>query len=128
MDKKKLAVIHIVKKELSLSDEEYRNILEQVTGFRSSKDLTDSQFHKLMRYFVRTRHYRTTSKGITIRQKYFLRQLKNQLKWDDDHFGNYMHKYFHHQELESFTKHDASNLIVALKAILNSHRHLNKPK
>ncbi|MGR3178196.1 MAG: phage protein GemA/Gp16 family protein [Candidatus Anammoxibacter sp.] len=56
MDKKKLAVIHIVKKELSLSDEEYRNILEQVTGFRSSKDLNDSQFHKLMRYFVRTRH------------------------------------------------------------------------
>ena len=54
MDNKKLAVIHIVKKELSLSDEEYRNILERVAGVRSSKDLTDSQFHKLMRYFVRT--------------------------------------------------------------------------
>jgi hypothetical protein len=66
MDKKKLAVIHIVKKELSLSDGEYRNILERITGVRSAKDLTDNRFHKLMRYFVRTRHYRVTNKGITL--------------------------------------------------------------
>jgi len=64
MDKKKLAVIHIVKKELSLSDGEYRNILERITGVRSAKDLTDNQFHKLMRYFVRTRHYRVTNRII----------------------------------------------------------------
>ncbi len=61
MDRKKLAVVHIVKKELSLSDEEYCNILERVAGVRSSRDLTDSQFHKLMRYSVRTLHYRATS-------------------------------------------------------------------
>ncbi len=83
MDKKKLAVIHIVKKELSLSDGEYRNILERITGVRSAKDLTDNRFHKLMRYFVRTRHYRVTNKGITLRQKYYLRQLKESLQWDD---------------------------------------------
>ena len=38
MDKKKLAVIHIVKRELSLSDDEYRDILERVAGVRSAKD------------------------------------------------------------------------------------------
>ena len=121
MDKKKLAVIHIVKRELSLSDDEYRDILERVAGVRSAKDLTDDQFHKLMRYFVRTRHYRVTGKGITLRQKYYIRQLKERLQWDDSHFQNYIHKYFHSRDLNSYTKHDASNLIVALKSILKSH-------
>lgn len=120
MDKKKLAVIHIVKKELSMSDDEYRNILERITGVRSAKDLTDNQFHKLMRYFVRTRHFRVTNKGITLRQEYYLRQLKERLQWDDAHFQNFMHKYFHNRELKTYTRHDASNLIVALKAILKS--------
>jgi len=121
MDKKKLAVIHIVKRELSLSDDDYRDILERVASVRSAKDLTDDQFHKLMRYFVRTRHYRVTGKGITLRQKYYIRQLKERLQWDDSHFQNYIHKYFHSRDLNSYTKHDASNLIVALKAVLKSH-------
>ena len=122
MDKKKLAVIHIVKKELSLSDEEYRNILERVAGVRSSRDLTDSQFQKLMRYFVRTMHYRVTGKGITFRQKYYIKQLKKDLGWDDSHFQNYINKYFHNSDIETYSRHDASNLIVALNTILKSHR------
>jgi hypothetical protein len=121
MDKKKLAVIHIVKREPSLSDDEYRNTLERIAGVRSAKDLTDDQFHKLMRYFVRTSYYRVVSKGITLRQKYYLRQLKERLQWDDTHFQNYKHKYFHNRDLSTYTKHDASNLIVALKAILKIH-------
>ena len=125
MDKKKLAVIHIVKRELSLSDDEYRNTLERIAGVRSAKDLTDDQFHKLMRYFVRTRHYRVANKGITLRQKYYLRQLKERLQWDDSHFQNYIHKYFHNRELNTYTKHDASNLIVALKKILKIHGDSN---
>ncbi|MDR4506564.1 MAG: regulatory protein GemA [Candidatus Scalindua sp.] len=122
MDKKKLAVIHIVKKELSLSDEEYRNILERVAGVRSSRDLTDSQFQKLMRYFVRTMHYRVTGKGITFRQKYYIKQLKKDLGWDDSHFQNYINKYFHKSDIETYSRHDASNLIVALNTILKSYR------
>ncbi len=121
MDKKKLAVIHIVKRELSLSDDEYRNTLERVAGVRSAKDLTDDQFHKLMRYFVRTRHYRVTGKGITLRQKYYIRQLKESLQWDDSHFQNYINKYFHNRDLNTYTKHNASNLIIALNVVLKSH-------
>ncbi len=121
MDKKKLAVIHIVKRELSLSDDEYRNTLERIAGVRTAKDLTDDQFHKLMSYFVRTRHYRVTGKGITLRQTYYIRQLKERLQWNDSHFQNYIHKYFHNRDLNTYTKHDASNLIIALKAVLKSH-------
>jgi len=78
-----------------------------------------------MRYFVRTRHYRVANKGITLRQKYYLRQLKERLQWDDYHFQNYIHKYFHNRELNTYTKHDASNLIVALKKILKMHGNSN---
>lgn len=120
MDKKKLAVIHIVKKELLLSDDEYRNILEQIAGVSTSKDLTEEQFRKLMRYFVRTRNYRRARYGITMRQKYFLQQLRKELLWDDTHFQNYMNKYFHNRDLETYTKQDAGKLIVALKAIRDS--------
>jgi len=118
MDRKKLAVIHIVKKELGFSDEEYRNILEQVAGVRSSKYLTDEQFHRLMHYFVRTKHYRAARNTITMKQKYYIGQLKEQLQWSDDHFINYIGKYFHNRELDTYTKHDASNLIVVLKKII----------
>lgn len=127
MDNKKLAVIHIVKKELSLSDEEYRNILERVAGVRSSRYLTDSQFHKLMRYFVRTLHYRVTGKGITLRQKYYIKQLKDDLGWDDAHFQNYINKYFHNRKLETYSRQDASNLIVALNSILGTHHPAQRP-
>jgi len=65
------------------------------------------------------------NKGITLRQKYYLRQLKERLQWDDYHFRNYIHKYFHNRELNTYNKHDASNLIVALKKILKMHGNSN---
>ncbi|MDH5298380.1 MAG: regulatory protein GemA, partial [Desulfobulbaceae bacterium] len=69
LDRKKLAVIHITKKELALSDREYRDILEEVTGVRSAKELDESGFKKLMRYFTRSSHYRLSRDGRTLRQK-----------------------------------------------------------
>ena len=42
IDHKKLAVIHIVKRELGLSDEEYRNILHTAAGVQSAKDLDEA--------------------------------------------------------------------------------------
>jgi len=39
VDHNKLVVIHIVKRELDLSEDEYRDILLRETGVRSAKDL-----------------------------------------------------------------------------------------
>ncbi len=45
MRKKLLAIIHMQKKRLSLSDEDYRTILHAVTGYPSAKDFkTQEQF------------------------------------------------------------------------------------
>lgn len=118
MDRNKLAVIHIVKKELGLSDEEYRDILEKYAGVRSAKDLDAKGFRKLMHYFVRSRHYRSGRDHITLRQKMYIKHLVDETGWHEDHFINFMKKYYKKSNLESFSKKEASKLIESLKNII----------
>jgi len=121
MDKKKLAVVHIVKKELNLSDEEYRHILRDATGVETAKDLDDRKFRKLMNVFMRSKLYRRHSNGITLRQKYFIRNLYEELGWDEEHFENFLKKYRHKGRLDEMTKKEASKVIVSLKSIKEHH-------
>ncbi|MFZ5798805.1 MAG: DUF1018 domain-containing protein [Desulfobulbus sp.] len=121
MDRNKLAVIHIVKKELGLSDDEYRDILAKHAGVRSAKDLDEAGFRRLMHYFVRSRHYRSSRGDITLRQKMYIRHLVEEAGWEEDHFVNFMKKYYKKSALESFSKKEASKLIESLKNIIR-HR------
>ena len=118
MDRKKLAVIHIVKKELGLSDEEYRDILQTYAGVRSAKDLDDKGFRKLMHHFVRSRHYRSSKNIITLRQKLYIKHLVTEAGWDEQHFVNFIRKYYKKSTLGNFTKREASNLIESLKNVI----------
>ncbi len=117
MDKKKLALIHIIKKELNLSDAEYRDILMQAAGVHSAKDLDEEKFRKLMNYFVRSKHYRINPEGLTIKQKLYIKYLINEIKWTWDHFGNFLHKYYHTSDIENLTKKQAIKVIESLKHI-----------
>ena len=117
MDNRKLALIHIVKKELNLSDEEYREILRNAAGVESAKDLDEIKFRKLMNVFMRSRHYHLQSNGITLRQKYFIRNLYQDLGWDQKHFENFLRKYHHKKQLDRLTKKEASKLIESLKNV-----------
>ena len=122
MDRKKLAVIHIVKKELGLSDDEYRDILERYAGVRSAKDLDEKGFRKLMHHFVRSRHYRSSRDVITLRQKMYIKHLVSEVGWDKDHFVNFMKKYYKKSTLGSFSKKEASNLIESLKSVIKHQK------
>lgn len=51
-DRKTLAKIHIAKKELNLSDTEYRQILKKCFGVETSKHLTQQQAEMLISIFV----------------------------------------------------------------------------
>jgi hypothetical protein len=121
MDRNKLAVIHIVKKELGLSDEEYRDILEKYAGVRSAKDLDENGFRKLMHYFVRSRHYRSGRDDMTLRQKMYIKHLVAEAGWQEDHFTNFIKKYYKQPVLDTFSKKEASKLIESLKNIIK-HR------
>ena len=118
MDRKKLAVIHIVKKELGLSEDEYRAILETYAGVRSAKDLDEKGFRKLMHHFVRSRHYRSSRDVITLRQKMYINHLVSEAGWDKDHFVNFVKKYYKKSTLGSFSKKEASKLIESLKNVI----------
>ena len=120
IDHKKLAVIHIVKRELCLSDDEYRDLLERETGVRSAKDLDEKGFKRLMRYFAGSSYYRLNKFGLTLRQKMFIQHLLNDLGWDRQHAKNFLNKYYKKTEINKLTKKEASKVIESLKSILRS--------
>lgn len=114
MDQKKLAFIHIVKKELGLTDREYRKILKQTAGVRSAKDLTETGFRKLINYFVRSKHYRLNAHGLTLRQKLYIQYLARELDWEQAHLENFIKKYYH-KELMELSRKEAIRAIESLK-------------
>ncbi|MGA1824045.1 MAG: phage protein GemA/Gp16 family protein [bacterium] len=116
-DRKKLALIHIIKRELNLSDSEYRNILQQAAGVRSAKDLNKEKFRKLMNYFVRSKHYRINHYGLTIKQKFYIKSLAHEMGWDEGHLSNFIHKYYHTFDIDTLTKHEAIKVIESLKKV-----------
>ncbi|KPK96497.1 MAG: hypothetical protein AMJ95_13960 [Omnitrophica WOR_2 bacterium SM23_72] len=117
MDRKKLAIVHIVKKELNLSDEEYRSILQQAAGVSSARDLDDEKFRKLMKYFVRSGYYRINPQGLTIKQKLYIKYLSRQLDWTEEHLNNFIHKYYHKSQIDKLTRKEAIKAIESLKNI-----------
>lgn len=121
IDQKKLALIHIIKKELGLTDTEYRKILKDAAGVDSAKELDEVKFRALMNYFMRSRHYRRDQGGITLRQKFFIKALAEELGWDESHMENFLAKYYHKMRIEDFTKENASKLIQSLKSVKAHH-------
>ncbi|MGA1868511.1 MAG: phage protein GemA/Gp16 family protein [bacterium] len=117
MDRKKLALIHIIKRELNLSEREYRDILFHAAGVQSAKELSEAKFRKLVNYFVRSKHYRINHHGLTIKQKYYIRFLAQELSWDDTHLKNFIHKYYKKNDINTLTKKEAIKLIESLKNV-----------
>ena len=122
MDHRKLALIHIIKKELGLPDEEYRRILQTVAGVSSSKDLSEAGFRKLLRYFVRSHFYIVNRRGLTLRQKLFIDHLQRNLGWDGDHLRNFLRKYYHRDAVLNLSRAEASHAILSLKRVLQHRR------
>lgn len=126
LDKKKLAVIHIVKDELGLSDGEYRDILKEITGVSSASDLDEKGFRRLMNRFARSGYYRSGKNGLTLRQKLFIKHLyKDDLGWDEAHFRNFLNKYYQKKRIDTLTRKEASKVIESLK---NIEKHQAKKK
>jgi hypothetical protein len=121
IDQKKIAVIHVVIKRLGLSDVEYRSTLQRVAGVKSSKDLDETGFRKLMKALVQSPHFKTNAYGMTIKQKMFIEYLADHIGYDQGHLENYLNKYFKHS-LETLNRKQASNVIAALKHILTSQK------
>lgn len=71
IDRKRIAVLHVAKKNLGLTEEEYRSALESV-GAKSSKDLYPSQFFRIMDHFT-TMGFVSTNKKAAAKSKDLVR-------------------------------------------------------
>ena len=56
---------------------------------------------------------------MTFRQKLYIRHLVDDLGWEQNHFHNFLRKYYHHAVLEDLTRAEASKLIESLKHIIS---------
>jgi Bacteriophage Mu, GemA protein len=117
LERKKLALIHIVKKELKLGDTDYRGILERTAGVATARDLDEAGFRRLMRFFVRSDYFRANSLGMTLKQKLFIKSLASHLGWDPQHLTNFIRKYYQRPGLDHLDRKEASKLIESLKAV-----------
>ena len=117
INKKKLALIHIVKKELQLSEIQYRKLLQNIAGVKSAKELDEEQFRKLMKFLVRSEHYLLNELGLTIKQKLYVDYLIKQLGWNRERLLNFIQKYYHKPDLIQLSKTEAIKLIESLKNI-----------
>jgi hypothetical protein len=122
LDAKKLAAIHIVKRELGLSDEDYRDRLEALTGVRSAKSLDEGGFRKLMNHFARSEHYRINQDGLTFRQMMYIKGLQDQLGWEERHLVNFLKKYHKRSDVLTLTKKEAIRVIESLKNVVEHER------
>lgn len=125
INRKKLALIHIVKKEIGLSEQDYRRILREAAGVESAAELDDALFRKLMNYLVRSPYYRLNRFGLTLKQKLYIQYLSRSLGWDARHLGNFIDKYYHTSDINTLTKQQASHAIDSLKGVM---RHVGTPK
>jgi len=122
IDQKKLALIHIIKKELKLDDAAYRKILMEAAGVTTAKDLDQDKFKKLMNYFVRSKHYRLNPHGLTIKQKLYIQYLYQRIPWDEEHFNRFIRKYYKKDQIRTLTRAEATKVIESLKNIYK-HEH-----
>jgi len=118
LDKKKLAVIHIVKKELNLTEIQYRDILQKVANVKTAKELDEQGFRKLMQFFVRSPYFKVNPLGLTLKQKLYIKYLIKQLGWDEIHLNNFIHKYYHKRSLDKLSRKEAIKVIESLKHIM----------
>lgn len=117
ISQQKLAVVHLMKKQLKLSDVDYRRMMYEAVGVSSARDLDEAKFRRLMNVFVRSSFYRANTYGMTQPQKWYIENLAKQMGWDSQHLDHFIHKFFHERDLRSLNKNEASHLIVALKKI-----------
>jgi len=126
IDRSKLALIHVVKKEIGVTDSDYRDILMRVAGVNTATDLDEEGFHKLMYFLVRSRHYKVKRDGRTLKQKIFMVRLSEEMGWDRIHLDSFIRKYYRKESVDELSRQEASRAIESLK---NARAHfLNQPK
>jgi len=114
LTRNKIALIHVAKTELGLSDQAYRAILESNFKIRSSKDLSNFQFEKLMKIFKKL-GFRQQEK-ITAKQVFKIEEYVKKLDWNEKRLHGFIKRQIGvGKNVDKLKKQEASKLITGLK-------------
>ncbi|WP_157019846.1 regulatory protein GemA [Mesorhizobium xinjiangense] len=125
---KRIAVIHVARKQLGLDDESYRDILHQYGGARSAAELDILGFENVMSRFERLGFRSTWTKRTfgnragmaSPAQIEYMRHLWCRYDPDDvndAHLNAWLFKYHHVSALRFISAEKAEKVIPALKAM-----------
>lgn len=128
IDKSKIALIHVAKKQLALDDEEYRIILHSVCGVESAKEIARLEdFKALMRAFQKLgfknaeikeramRFRRANASPDQLRMIEATWKLVTRNPDDPQALENFLKNRFHVPSLAMLSRRKASDVIEALK-------------
>ena len=122
----RLAAIHMGKKQLGLDDDTYRDLLEQVGGSRSAKDLNDDGLVKVLKHMESIGFSKNTTGKTEFGQKPNVKDSKESLinkiealLADAGRHWNYAHgcakNMFGKEQVQFCTEHQLWKLVVALE-------------
>ena len=121
----KLAVIHVAKKQLHLSDKSYRSLLYQTSRVRSAKDLGHAGFVQVMQRFEKlgfksdyNKHDYGQRPGMaTLSQLKYIRSLWRQYASypSERNLNKWLERQFHVSSLRFVDQETAAKVIVTLK-------------
>lgn len=120
--KSRLAAIHMGKTQLGLDDDIYRDMLEQVTGKRSAKDMTDDNLVDVLKHmeslgFSQRKDFGRKPK-VTLTKQQLTDKIEALLADTGKHW-NYAigiaKKMFHKEALEFCTERELWKIVAALE-------------
>jgi hypothetical protein len=121
--RKQLALIHILKRELKLSDRIYRALLMRTANVRSAADLDTLGFRRVINHMHQMRRNQRGPGSITDRQCAFVRALAGRLVWDAAHLRNFLVKYYGENNLGRLSRREGAKVIESLKNVLAHRTH-----
>jgi hypothetical protein len=134
IDRTKIALLHVAKRDLALDDESYRALLKAEAGVDSARDLDAGGFAKVMKRleragFVSTAKSRSRARRvhqpaglITPDQQVMIVELYQQLGWTDQSRQMGFSKRCCRKSFPQ-TRSDGIKVIEGLKAILLRMKH-----
>lgn len=127
LQRRHLAVLAIARKQLGLSEREWRDVLVCFAGVTSARDLKVEEFHVIMGYFDYLGFQPTTPRGedfgdrpgmASYAQLSLIRTLWAEYtrgRGDEDTLSKWLQRSFKRSSLRFVTAGDAQRIITALK-------------
>lgn len=118
-----LALIHIARAQIEISEDDYRNLLKSNFKVESSKNLTPFQFKELLEIFENKLGFVKITGELSEGQYKKIRKMCNLLKWNRERINGFVKRQLgEHKAIETLDKSEANKIIEGLKGVSNGKK------